>query len=175
MGIFSKMTGNRGTVLAPKAALALAAMTMIGADGSVEDEELASLEKIVRGDSNAFEQAHRAYKDLSVLESADLVNKSLDQEQKVAVIANILDIAMADGLLAGAEEQLMHEYLNRFGLPEPDVKKLIDVIALKNDFSVFERPAQATGDAQATVYCSKCGKPGAPGAAFCQSCGTRII
>jgi uncharacterized tellurite resistance protein B-like protein len=138
MGIFDKLSGGKEVQLTPKAALALAAMTMIGIDGATEDEEVDTLRRIVRGDGNAFDQAYRVYKDKSVQESVQLVSKSLDEKQKVAVISNLLDIAMADGLLAGAEKELMMLYLDSFKISEEIVKDIVDVIAVKNDFSIFE-------------------------------------
>lgn len=138
MGLFDKLSGSKDIRLSPKGALALAAMTIIGADGAIEDDELAGLQRIVRGDSGAFEQAYKLYKDQSIQECVDIVNKQLDQKQKVAVIANLLDLAMADGMLAGAEKQLLTAYVDSFQLSEDVVKDIIDVIEVKNNFSVFE-------------------------------------
>lgn len=58
----------------------------------------------------------------SLEECVQLVSKSLDEKQKVAVIANLLDIAMADGVLAGAEKKLMMLYLNSFQISEDIIK-----------------------------------------------------
>ena len=49
MGIFDKLTGSKDISLSPKSALALAAMTMIGIDGSIEDDEIAILRRIIQG------------------------------------------------------------------------------------------------------------------------------
>lgn len=137
MGIFDKLTGSKDIQVTPKSALALAAMTMIGIDGSIEEEEIASLKRIIRGDENAFEHAFMVYKDQSIDECVALVSRTLDQKQKMSVIVNLLDIAMADGMLAGAEQNLMMAYINAFQIPEETVKDIIDVIAVKNDFSIF--------------------------------------
>jgi len=138
MGLFDKLSGTKDIQLSPKGALILAAMTVIGADGILEDEELDSLKRIVRGDGEAFDQAYKIYKDKSIQECIKIVTKTLDQNQKIAVIANLLDLAMADGMLAGAEEQLLTEYVNNFQLSEDVVKSIIDVIAVKNNFAIFE-------------------------------------
>jgi len=82
MGIFDKLTWSKDIQLTPKSALALAAMTIIGVDGSIEEEEIATLKRIVRGDGNAYDQAFRVYKDKSIQESVQLVSKSLDEKQK---------------------------------------------------------------------------------------------
>jgi len=44
---------------------------------------------------------------------------------------------MADGMLAGAEKDLMMLYLDSFKVSEEIVKDIVYVIAIKNDFSIF--------------------------------------
>jgi len=66
MGIFDKLKGTKDIQLTPKSALALAALTLIGIDGAVEDDEMATLSRIVRGDQNAFDMAFTFYKDRSI-------------------------------------------------------------------------------------------------------------
>ena len=138
MGLFDKLTGGGDVKLTSKSALALAAITMIAIDGSVEEEELATLKSIVRGDENAFDTAFKVYKDRSVEECVTLVNQTLDDKQKAATMANLIDIAMADGMLAGAEKNLLSAYVEVFGLSEELIKDIVNVIAVKNDYSVFE-------------------------------------
>jgi hypothetical protein len=50
MGIFDKLTGNKNVQLTPKSALVISAITVIAADGVLDDQELFDLQKIVRGD-----------------------------------------------------------------------------------------------------------------------------
>jgi len=137
MGLFDKFGGSREIALTPKSALALAALTVVGADGAIDDEEIDGLRRVVRGDEDAFRRAFEVYKAKEIDECIELVAAALDDKQKAAAIVNLLDIAMADGVLAGAEERLLEAYASLFGLPEETLKKIIDVIALKNDFSVF--------------------------------------
>jgi uncharacterized tellurite resistance protein B-like protein len=131
MGIFDKLMGAKDIELTPKSALALAAMTIIGADGVIEDVELASLSRIVRGDQDSFDRAFKLYKDLSFEKCVSLVSNTLDQKQKIALIAILLDIAMADGILAGAEKNLLELYINSFQISEDIIKSIVEVIALK--------------------------------------------
>jgi uncharacterized tellurite resistance protein B-like protein len=137
MGLFDKIKGNQEIKITPKAALALAGMTIVAADGSIDEDEIAGLRRIVRGDENAFNQAYKVFKGKTLVECVDIVAKFVDEKQKACVIANLVDLAMADGVLAGAEEKLLTSYVNTFKLPEDTVKKIIDVIEVKNNFSVF--------------------------------------
>jgi uncharacterized tellurite resistance protein B-like protein len=138
MGIFDKLMGTEDVKLTPKSALALAAMTIIGVDGVIDDDEIASLSRIVRGDQDSFDKAFKLYKDISFEKCVSLVSSILDQKQKIAVVAILLDIAMADGILAGAEKELMELYIESFQIPENILKSIVEIIALKNDFSIFE-------------------------------------
>lgn len=137
MGLLDRLGGSSEISLSPKSALALAAMTLIGADGVVEEDELAGLRRIVRGDDDALQKAFEAYKAKNIEDCIRLVVGALDEKQRIAALANLLDIAMADGVLADAEEQLLGVYLDLFGISEDAAKRIIDVIAIKNDFSVF--------------------------------------
>jgi uncharacterized tellurite resistance protein B-like protein len=137
MGLFDKLKGNQEIKLSPKAALALAAMTVIAADGSIDEDEISGLRRIVRGDEDAFNQAYKVFKNHSLAECADSVAKFLDEKQKACVIANLVDIAMADGVLAGAEEKLLMTYINNFKMPDDTVKKVIEIIEIKNNYSIF--------------------------------------
>jgi uncharacterized tellurite resistance protein B-like protein len=138
MGIFDKLMGTEDVKLTPKSALALAAMTIIGVDGVIDDDEIASLSRIVRGDQDSFDKAFKLYKDISFEKCVSLVSSILDQKQKIAVVAILLDIAMADGILAGAEKKLMELYIESFQISENILKSIVEVIALKNDFSIFD-------------------------------------
>lgn len=112
---------------------------MIAVDGSVEDEEMTTLNRIVKGDSNAYDQAFKIYKSkLDVAEYVQIISKTLDSKQRLATMAILLDIAMSDGMLAGAEKNLIQKYADGFKISDEFMKALAKVIALKNDFSVFK-------------------------------------
>jgi uncharacterized tellurite resistance protein B-like protein len=137
MGLFDKFTGGGDIKLTPRAALGLAAMTVIGADGSIDDEEINSLIRILRGDQAAFQAAFKVYKAKKVSECIPIVTGVLNQDQRAATMANLLDIAMADGVLAGDEETLLQGYIQAFGIPEKLLNDIIEVIALKNKVDAF--------------------------------------
>jgi len=137
MGLFDKLKGNQDIKLTPKGAMALAAMTIIAADGSIDEDEISGLRRIVRGDENAFNQAYKVFKNKPLADCVEVVAKFVEEKQKACVLANLVDLAMADGVLAGAEEKLLTSYIASFKMPEDSVKNIIDTIAVKNNFSVF--------------------------------------
>lgn len=137
MGIFDKLRGSKSIQLTPKSALVAAALTVIAADGVLDEAELGDLSKIARGDKNAVNDAVQVLQSSSIPETMDLIVNCLDEKQRMAAMAILLDLAMADGILAGNEQKILQQYMEKFGISETAIKPVIDAIALKNDFSVF--------------------------------------
>jgi len=137
MGIFDKLRGSISIQLTPKSALVAAALTVIAADGVLDEAELGDLSKIARGDKNAVNDAVQVLQSSSIPETMDLIVNCLNEKQRMAAMAILLDLAMADGILAGNEQKILQQYMEKFGISETAIKPVIDAIALKNDFSVF--------------------------------------
>jgi uncharacterized tellurite resistance protein B-like protein len=136
MGIFDRLTGKTAT-LTPKSALVLSAITVIAADGVVDQAELNDLAKIVRGDQKSIDVAMEVMRANKFPGVIDLVAATLDEKQRLATLAILCDLAMADGILAGEEKVVLQLYLDKFGIPEAKLQPIIEAIAIKNDFSIF--------------------------------------
>jgi len=136
MGIFDKLTGKPAT-LTPKSALVVSAITVIAADGAIDEAELNDLAKIVRGDKKSIDTAMQVMKENPFPGIADLVAKVLDEKQKLATLAILCDIAMSDGVLAGEEKKILQMYMDKFGVTEEKLAPVIEAISIKNNFSIF--------------------------------------
>lgn len=136
MGFFDRLAGKPAE-LNPKSALVLSALTVIAADGVIDEAEINDLAKIVRGDRKSIDTAIQVMKANPFPGVIDLIAKTLDEKQKIATLAILCDIAMADGVLAGQEKQVLEMYMNKFGVSEVTMKPIIEAIAIKNDFSIF--------------------------------------
>lgn len=136
MGIFDKLTGKTAT-LTPKSALVLSAITIIAADGRIDEAELNDLAKIVRGDRKSIDIAMEVLRVNKFPAVIDLVAAMLDEKQKLATLAILCDLAMADGVLAGEEKVVLQLYMDKFCIPEAKLQPIIEAIAIKNDFSIF--------------------------------------
>ena len=136
IGIFDKLTGKTAT-LNPKSALVLSALTVIAADGVIDEAEMNDLAKIVRGDRKSIDTAIEVLKANKFPGVLDLVANVLDEKQKIATLAILCDIAMSDGVLAGEEKAILQMYMDKFGAPEAKMVPIIEAIAIKNDFSIF--------------------------------------
>jgi uncharacterized tellurite resistance protein B-like protein len=137
MGIFDRLTGSKPVTLTPKSALVLSAITVIAADGVIDEAELNDLAKIVRGDRTSINTAMEVLKANKFPGVIDMVAAVLDEKQKIATLAILCDLAMSDGVLAGEEKAVLQMYMDKFGVAEATLKPIIEAIAVKNDFSIF--------------------------------------
>ncbi|MFA5454470.1 MAG: TerB family tellurite resistance protein [Sulfurimonas sp.] len=130
MGFFSK---SKKTV-SPQGALVLAMMEMIEIDGDIDDDELAILERILNNSDEAesFEELDKLRDDTEIMDLIELIANSLNEQQRITVIANLLDTAMADGVLGDSEKLLLKAFINGFKMDSDDVETIIRVIAIKN-------------------------------------------
>jgi len=136
MGLFDRLAGKPAE-LTSKSALVLSAITIIAADGVIEESEINDLAKIVRGDKKSIDVAMQVLKANQFPGVIDLVAQKLDEKQKIATLAILCDLAMADGVLAGEEKTVLQMYMDKFKISEETMKPIIEAIAIKNDFSVF--------------------------------------
>jgi uncharacterized tellurite resistance protein B-like protein len=130
--------GSRKISVSPKTALYIAALSVIAADGSIVNAETGDMGKIVRGDKENFDIACKILANSSYEDCVNLVACALTEQQQVALIAILLDLAMADGILANTEERLISSYVVKFGIPFSVFKDLCHYISLKNNISLFE-------------------------------------
>lgn len=138
MSLFSKLSGvQQQLVLTPHGALLLAAISMSAIDGDVDNNEIAIVERLDGGGSNDWNSALKAWKVMSTEECIEVVAHSMDSSQQLSTIANLIDIAMASGILTKAEQDLLDAYVAAFEVDEADVQKIVDVMALKNDRAKF--------------------------------------
>jgi uncharacterized tellurite resistance protein B-like protein len=136
MGIFDKLTGKPAT-LTPKSALVVSAITVIAADGAIDEAELNDLAKIVRGDKKTVDTAMQVMKENPFPGVIELVAKVLDEKQKLATLAILCDLAMSDGVLAGEEKKILQMYMDKFGVTEAKLAPIIEAISIKNNFTIF--------------------------------------
>ncbi|NMB78713.1 MAG: hypothetical protein GYA23_06415 [Methanomicrobiales archaeon] len=139
--LFGKESKGKNIHVSPRVALYLAALSVISADGTIVTPESNDVEKIVRGDKKNFEIACQTFSTTSYHDVVELVARSLSADQQVALIAILLDLSMADGVLVKEEEQIIMAYVTKFGIPAYVFKDLCHYISLKNNFALFDTAA----------------------------------
>ena len=148
MGLFDWLSGPEKP-LNSKEALALAAISMVAADGVVEPEELGVLSSISSIDAHTVRAALKRFKRLkfNAYSCVDVVTEALDAEQRETVVAILFDIAVSDGHLAGDEQALLESYIRAFGLDEARVEEIGELISTKNS-PVFDDTDQEAESAR---------------------------
>ena len=138
MGLFSKLGGGDEIALTPQGGLLLAAISMTAIDGNVDDDELAIIRRLDGSGSTAdWEAAVKVWKTNSIDECIKLAAKSMNSDQQLIAMANLIDIAMADGVLGNDEKALLEAYVAAFDVGESDIGKIVDVIGIKNNKTAF--------------------------------------
>ncbi len=139
MGLFDKLGASKEISLTPQGGLLLAAITMVAIDGDVDDDELAIIRRLDgSGKTTDWESALKVWKSKKIEECIYMAAHSMNTEQQHTAIANLIDIAMADGILVGDEENLLEAYVEAFDVPIDQIKAMINVISIKNDKSIFQ-------------------------------------
>lgn len=140
MSVFDKLgfSGSTPKSLTPMSSLLLACITMITADGHVDDDELAIVRRL-DGDNNTsdWENAKKVWKASSIEECIRVSAAGLSGGQRVAAMANLIEIAMADGILEEHEKALLEAFVDAFEIDDDSLNSIINVIAVKNNRSIF--------------------------------------
>jgi len=124
--------------LTPKSALLLAAITITAIDGDLDVNEVAIINRLDGfSTSNDWEIAIAIWNETPLEDCISMVANALSQNQQRIAIANMMDIAMADGSLHESENTLLRAYTAAFDVDDSDVERIVDVITLKNDKSSF--------------------------------------
>ena len=69
----------------------------------------------------------------------DLQNYNLDEQQKLCILVNMIEVAMADGVLHKIEQKPLREFVVKMGLDEEHYQTLKDVLLIKNHTSVLDK------------------------------------
>lgn len=133
MGLFDALKGDEAISLTSHAAVLLGCITMIAADGDIDEDELAIVRRIDGPhETPHWEAAVRTWKRHELHACVDAVCGAIQAEHVLPLFANLIDIAMADGALAGAEKALLETYMARLTPDEVDIASMVEVIGVKN-------------------------------------------
>lgn len=138
MGFFDKFSSN--TELTPAIALATSMIYMMSSDGEIDDEEInyLAVKLYAIGDAEELMQLSQKYSKKQDLEAfLKEANEKLTEDQKYTILANLIDILLADGDADEDEQNLFFSFVEAFGISEEDIQPYIDIISVKNDLASF--------------------------------------
>ncbi len=109
---------------------------MADADNELDDSELTLITRIM-DDANKMlaGRSHLAKNGVDLL--LDQVCTELNPAQGRCLMANLIAVAMADGSLRGAEQQLFERFKLAIGMDAAEFQRLFDALLLKNNLSVL--------------------------------------
>ena len=124
--------------ITPKAALLLSTITMAAIDGELDRNEIAIINRLDGASlSNEWDLAISVWDITPVDECVSLIASALNSKQQRVAMANMVDVAMADGALDEDENLLLRAYAAEFKVDDNDIERIVDVITIKNDMSIF--------------------------------------
>ena len=133
MSIFDGLRGQSKVSLDSKSAVLLSCILMVSADGSVDDDEMAIIRRIDGGGATkSWDLAVKTYKKLDRNACFEAACESISPDHVMPLMANLIDIAMADGELAGDEKKLLQRFVEKLMPDEDDISTIVGVIGLKN-------------------------------------------
>ena len=162
MGLFDMFSGD-SEEMTPHFAFATSLIYMISADGKIENEEVGQLLAVLGGEesggsigvgANNRKLLDRAFKYRQKNDAEKFLSEAtpiLTDAQKMCILTNILDSSLSDGDAAPEEQQLFVQFLEAFGISEQRFKPFFNVLALKNDRSVFTKENNPSNEAGYTV------------------------
>jgi len=138
MGLFDKFSST--VELTPTIAVATAMIYMMSSDGEIAEEEMHYLAMTLQsfGDPQeiidiASKYAKKNNLDRFLQES----NKMLTNDQKMTILANLIDVLLSDGAAEEEEQDLFYAFVEAFGVTDEEIQPYIDIISVKNDFAIF--------------------------------------
>jgi uncharacterized tellurite resistance protein B-like protein len=127
--------------LTPRNALVVSLIQCMGADGEMDPEEIAHLVSVL-GPNATRDMLDRCLKYARATPPATFlaeVAPKLSAQQKLCILLNMIDSAMADGEAEAEEQALFTQYARAFGVTEAELEPHFRTLVAKNDRAVFDR------------------------------------
>jgi len=123
--------------LTPMMGLAAALMHVAMADGKVAPEEDRYIIDVCQGDQGLLQAALAHFKAHSYAGLLAALHGMLSHEQKLCILANLLELGMSDGSLRSGEQLMMREFMTAMELSEDELETIRQVLVIKNRTSVL--------------------------------------
>ena len=134
--------------MTPLQGLATALAYVIRADNVTMTSEKANMVALLHKHVIRGEPTEQGLKDLTakafeMVEKVDLgrfveqAPKGLTEGQKMAILINLYDAMLVDGKVVDGEVQVIRKFEKAFGADRDTMKAVHEVLALKNDTTVF--------------------------------------
>lgn len=140
MGLFDMFKGAAPLDLTPRRALTVSLIYCMGSDGEIDPEEVGHLLSVL-GRSATRDELDRCMKyarstppDQFLAEAAAKLNEA----QRLCILLNMIDSAMADGEAEQGERALIEKCQQAFGIDNAKLEPYFRALIAKNDRSVLD-------------------------------------
>ena len=127
--------------LTPRNCLVASLIYCMAADGEMDEEEIGHLVSVL-GRNATRQQMDTILRYVRATQPAQFLADAaprLRPEQKLCIVLNMIDSAMADGETEQSEQQLVMQFAEAFGLTEADLTAHFRTLVAKNDRAVLDR------------------------------------
>ncbi|MDD5599402.1 MAG: hypothetical protein PHV82_15755 [Victivallaceae bacterium] len=121
--------------LSPMLGLVVILMFVAAVDDDIAKDEQEFIERFCGGDTKLYNKAYEYYQKHTLGETIACL--ALDEQQKMCYLANILELAMADGIYDSREQKMIETFTAAAGLDKGKVRTIEDVLLIKNQLSVL--------------------------------------
>lgn len=124
-----------GQQISPLLGLAVILMFIATVDRDIADEEQDFIKRFCDFDEKFYDKAYDYYQKHSFEETIEALR--LNGQQKMCYLANIIELAMADGVFDSREQKMIRQFSDAAGLTDAEVRSIRDVLLIKNQLSVL--------------------------------------
>jgi uncharacterized tellurite resistance protein B-like protein len=141
MGLFDMFKAAAPLDVTPRRALVVALIQCMGSDGEIDPEEVAHLVSVL-GRTATQDELDRCLKYARSTSPAAFlaeVAPKLNREQRLCILLNMIDSAMADGEAEPGERELIIQYQQAFGFDDATIEPYFKALVAKNERGVLDR------------------------------------
>jgi len=121
--------------ISPLLGLTVVLMFIATVDNAITDEEQEFIKRFCGSDDELYDKAYEYYQNHTFEETIGAL--ALNGQQKMCYLANIIELAMVDGVFDSREQKMIKRFADAADLNEAEVRTIRDVLLIKNQLSVL--------------------------------------
>lgn len=127
--------------LTPRNCLVAGLLYCMASDGEMDQEEIGHLLSVMgpRASREALDAAMRYVRATAPAQFAAASAATLRPEQKLCILLNMIDSAMADGQAEQQEQELVMNLMQAWGVSQAELEPHFRTLAAKNDRAILDR------------------------------------
>jgi uncharacterized tellurite resistance protein B-like protein len=139
--MFNMFKSQSSLDLTPRNCLVVTLLYCLGSDGELDPEELRHLMSVLGRNTirQQLDAALRYARSTPPQQFLADTTRRLRPDQRLCIVLNMIDSAMADGEAEPGEQRLIMDFARSFGLSEADLTPHFRTLVAKNDRAVLDR------------------------------------